>query len=140
MRIDINFDRIPYKNPNPVDQVAHSYFPKERMWQSHVERSFATQGWLVYHTWNSQRSEAGFPDLVMVLPGVATIFAELKIETGKLTFDQEKWLLALAWSNEMVYLWRPSDASEIRDVIQDCHALSLNFGRRLTEDVVGGKV
>ena len=41
-------------------------------------------GWLVYHTFDSRRSAAGFPDLVMVRNG-RLIFAELKSATGKAT-------------------------------------------------------
>jgi hypothetical protein len=133
VKIDRTATFIPHKNPNPVDIIAHSYFSREALWQSNVETTFREQGWLVYHTHRSERSEPGFPDLVMVLPGVSVVYAELKTEKGKLTNDQEKWLLAMAWTGETVFLWRPSDGSEIRDIISDCHALSGQFLRKLPE-------
>jgi hypothetical protein len=140
VKIERTTESIPHKNPSPVDIIANAYFPKEAPWQKNVETTFKQQDWLVYHTWRSERSEPGFPDLVMVLPGVSVVYAELKTETGVLTDEQEKWLLALAWTGETVFLWRPSDGDEIRDVIHDCHVLSQQFGRRLTGTVGEGTV
>ena len=51
-------------------------------------------GWLVYHSWNSQHSAAGWPDLAMVRDG-RLILAELKIGQRKVRPDQEEWLDAL---------------------------------------------
>ena len=48
-----------------------------------------------YHTFDSNSRQAkGFPDLCLVR-GKRLIFAELKTDTGKLTADQEAWLIAL---------------------------------------------
>lgn len=88
-------------------------------------------GWLVYHTRDSRRSAAGFPDLVLVDRGRASaprlIFAELKSETGKLSDDQLAWGSALASVAAIAvglgpsdvrpelpalvsyYVWRPAD-------------------------------
>ena len=52
-------------------------------------------GWLVYHTHDSRRSSAGFPDLIMIRRGV-TIYAELKSAKGELTSEQRGWLEAIA--------------------------------------------
>lgn len=83
--------------------------------------------WLVYHTYDSRRSNPGFPDLVLVRDG-KLIFAELKSERGRLSQDQERWLralrrveLALAVLARFVVpdrgvhvrLWRPSCWPEI---------------------------
>ena len=67
-------------------------------------------GYLTYHTHNSQRSEPGFPDLVITpLKGKKpTIFAELKDQKGVVSDDQLKWMQALKNSGEEVYLWRPA--------------------------------
>ncbi len=124
MRITKQMSEIPFKNPNPVSAYHHGNFPREALWQATVSGWFKEDGWLVYHTHDSRRSDAGFPDMVCVLPGVASIFAELKIETGKLTFAQEQWLLSLAKTGEMAYLWRPSDTNEIQDLLNDCRVLS----------------
>ena len=71
-------------------------------------------GYLCYHTHDSRRSTAGFPDLVMVGPH-RLIFSELKKEKGKATAAQEDWLNRLdiieRKSDGLVVarLWRPSD-------------------------------
>lgn len=63
-------------------------------------------GWLVYHTHDSRRSQAGFPDLVMV-KGSRIIFAELKAEKGRLSPAQLTWINALQNTYAEVYVWRP---------------------------------
>lgn len=75
-------------------------------------------GWLVYHTHDSRKSEAGFPDLCMVGPNDRTIFAELKTATGQLTAAQEHWLDRLRAAGNEVYLWRPKDWPEIERTLQ----------------------
>lgn len=73
-------------------------------------RSAAGQlGWLVYHTHRSDRSEPGFPDLVLVRRSRA-VFVELKNAKRKPTAQQRVWLKALAGVDAVeVYLWRPVD-------------------------------
>jgi hypothetical protein len=86
-------------------------------------------GWdLAYHTHRSDRSPAGFPDLVLVHPRAARIeFAELKRQSPKAKTSpaQDAWLEglraveefiachasndALAPSPFGVHLWRPLD-------------------------------
>lgn len=65
-------------------------------------------GLLVYHTHRSDRSEAGFPDLVIVGAG-GVLFRELKSQTGKATPDQTKWLDRLREAGADAALWRPTD-------------------------------
>lgn len=75
-------------------------------------------GWLVYHTYDSRRSEAGFPDLTMVRKD-RVIFAELKSERGKVTQAQQTWLDALTGSGTVeVYVWRPSDLDDLEEVLR----------------------
>lgn len=73
--------------------------------------------WLIYHTHNSKRSEAGFPDLVLVR-GERVIFAELKTMKGKVTPDQNKWLAALRRAEREVYVWRPDEWDAIHEVLR----------------------
>lgn len=66
-------------------------------------------GWLYYHTHDSRRSVAGFPDLVIV-KDARIIFAELKKDGRHATAEQEKWLAALHYAATFgehisVYLW-----------------------------------
>lgn len=72
-----------------------------------------THGWLVYHTYDSRRSEPGFPDLTLVRRG-RVIFAEVKRQKGKVSVHQQAWLHALAGAGAEVYVWRPSDWEEIK--------------------------
>lgn len=66
-------------------------------------------GWRRYHTFDSRRSEPGFPDLVLVRAG-RLVAAELKAAAGRVTASQQAWLddLALVPGVE-VFVWRPDD-------------------------------
>ena len=70
-----------------------------------------TFGWEVFHDGDSRRSNAGFPDLVLVKDG-RIIFAELKREKNSYPSKaQMNWLALLsqaAGDNVMAVLWRPS--------------------------------
>lgn len=89
---------------NPInDQILRW---TEATLQSSVERLALTLGWLKYHTHDSRRSDAGFPDLVLV-KGRRVIFAELKTSHGRHRPDQTKWLQALAAAGQEAYTWRP---------------------------------
>lgn len=77
-----------------------------------VRRLAKIHGWLCYHTYNSRRSEEGFPDVVLVREAV--IFAELKSRTGKPSHAQHIWLRMLERTGTVeVYLWRPQDLPQI---------------------------
>lgn len=104
-----------------IDPAARASFPSEARFQKAVEAWFRGCGWSVYHTWDSRRSSAGFPDLVAWHPWLGrTILAELKSETGALSEAQVETLLALAatTTNE-VYLWYPSDEGEIMALLRE---------------------
>lgn len=81
---------------------------------SNVRQIAGLLGWFHYHTHDSRRSEAGFPDLVLVR-GDRLIFAELKSAKGRLTPAQADWLKRLnavapsPGKTVEVYLWRPVD-------------------------------
>lgn len=69
-------------------------------------------GWLVYHTHDSRRSEAGFPDLTMAR-GDRLILAELKTKDGRMSDAQKTWRAAIENGPAEYYLWRPADLEEI---------------------------
>lgn len=50
-------------------------------------------GWHFYHTRNSRRSDAGFPDCVCIKDGRMLVF-ELKAQKGKVTPQQRRWIEA----------------------------------------------
>lgn len=92
----------------------------EKAFTSQVIHEADLSGWTSYHTYNSQRSQPGFPDLVMVR-GSRLIFAELKMgQNTKLTTDQEIWLGALrSVPHVETYLWRyPNDVDEVLRVLK----------------------
>jgi hypothetical protein len=85
----------------------------EKALQEYVRRAAKTLRWLCYHTHNSQRSEPGFPDLVLVRES-RLIFTELKSAKGRLSPPQVEWLgrldaLGVAAPAVEVYVWRPVD-------------------------------
>ena len=92
----------------------------EAAFQDKVIRLAKGAGWMVYHTYDSRRSEAGFPDLVLAHRDRGVIFAELKSASGKLTPAQQDWQRGLSdalpgpsdyWGSKMleVLVWRPAD-------------------------------
>jgi len=106
---------------------------RPRRWPYILERDFQDMvlevahgcGWLTYHTYDSRRSQAGFPDLTMVR-GNRLIFVELKSYKGKANEAQEMWLAALAdVPHAEVYLWRPGEQWEsIVDILQRPEVIS----------------
>lgn len=71
-------------------------------------------GYRSYHTHRSERSEPGWPDLVLARPfgvrvdaGADVLFVELKAERGTITGAQAEWLDLLAAGGHPVYVWRP---------------------------------
>lgn len=85
----------------------------EKTLQKHVLELAAGQHWTHrYHTYFSDRSEKGFPDVVLARPETHQIvFAELKAQKGKLTPAQESWIEALRAAEGdgtvRVCIWRP---------------------------------
>ena len=100
-----------------------------------LERDFATQvehlldlfGWLWKHDepavrqsgkWaTSFRGARGFPDYVATRNG-RVLFAEIKNERGRLTKTQELWLDTLRTSTAEVYVWRPGDLHNVKEVLR----------------------
>lgn len=80
----------------------------EKNLQHQVELALATAGWLVYHTYDSRRSNSGFPDIVAVR-GDRLIYRELKSQKGRLEPNQIKWRDALLAAGQDWRLWRPFD-------------------------------
>jgi hypothetical protein len=90
-------------------------FVDEKDFQAAVMKLAKRLGWRCYHTRDSRKSTAGFPDLVLVRDKV--MFAELKAEDGKPTADQSNWLEAIQLAGSFAYLWRPSDWADIERLL-----------------------
>lgn len=83
----------------------------ERDLQNNVIKLCTTQGQLVYHTYDSRRSQAGFPDLVIV-GSKGLIYRELKSDKGRLSPEQVFWLECLVTAGADAAVWRPADWPE----------------------------
>ena len=102
---------IAQARPEPVAALPPGL--SEKAFQAEVVKLAEANGWQVYHTWDSRRSPAGFPDLVM-LCGPALVFAELKVAKNTTTPAQEEWLEGLAKVPHVrVRRWRPEHWAEI---------------------------
>ena len=84
----------------------------EKQFQAQVVGLAKQLGWMAYHTYDSRRSEPGYPDLTLVHPQHGLIFAELKTEKGRVSPEQREWLevlsaVAFPYPLISVYTWRP---------------------------------
>ena len=86
----------------------------EKQFQATVIEYAKACGWKVYHTYDSRRSEAGFPDLVLVR-NWELAFVELKRDGQKTTQTQREWLDALARTGSKTAVWWPSMWDEIEE-------------------------
>ncbi|WP_424217036.1 VRR-NUC domain-containing protein (plasmid) [Streptomyces sp. BI20] len=83
----------------------------EEQFRRQVRHLAELRGWtLAYHTHNSRRSDAGWPDEVFGHPAAGrTLFVELKTDTGRVRPEQRTWLTHLAACGLEAALWRPRD-------------------------------
>lgn len=87
----------------------------ERDWQAQVVVWLKRGSWQHYHTYESRRSNPGFPDLICIHRERKLLLAvELKSESGRLTKQQQAWLDAFASVGAVTHVWRPSMFREIR--------------------------
>lgn len=91
---------------------------REAPFMQQVIDLFRISGWGAYHTYDSRRSAAGFPDLAFCYPphggytGVQLV-VETKTEKGKPTPEQDHWLALYRGAGVLVRVWRPRDFDEI---------------------------
>lgn len=93
----------------------------ESKFQSELLTHFQAHGWLTYHTYDSRKSAAGFPDIVAVHPGRRlALFVELKRQhRSPVRPEQQVWLDALDQvAIVRVDLWRPSDWDRAMELIE----------------------
>lgn len=93
----------------------------EKEWSKQVLDLALMYGFsLVYHTYRSTHSAAGFPDLVLASPlRKRVLFVETKAERGKLSEPQRYWLAGLRQAGAEAYCWRPSDLDEIPAILRE---------------------
>ena len=95
----------------------HEAMLTEKQFQQQVIDLAKLRGWHVYHTHDSRRSEAGFPDLVLVRGGVL-LYRELKTDTGRLSPAQSTWLNVIDSAGGDAETWRPRDWDHIESMLK----------------------
>ena len=104
----------------------------EKHFQQQVIDLAKLHGWKVYHTFDSRKSEPGFPDLVLVR-GEMLRFIEAKSETGRLSEAQTEWITALdavKWIDTDVC--QPRDWEYIKEILApDTVPLSEIYGKEI---------
>lgn len=91
----------------------------EKQFQAEVIKQARQRGWThIYHTYFSDRSEKGYPDLHMLRAG-ESIFVELKTMKGGYSPAQIVWRDGLIAAGCRYYLWRPCcwNSGEIFEVL-----------------------
>jgi hypothetical protein len=102
----------------------------EKQFQGHITELAKLCHWWAYHTHDSRRSEAGFPDLVLVR-GSWLVFAEIKVGDNKPTRKQLACLARLKATGANVFIWHPDDWPFIQELLQEgrmpCLTTSLKY-------------
>ena len=83
----------------------------EKQFQAQVIQVARICHWAVYHTFDSRRSEPGFPDLVLVKDRV--LFRELKTDKGRVSPAQKAWGVKLTDAGADWSIWRPAQLQAI---------------------------
>ena len=74
-------------------------------------------GWMIYHTHDSRRSYAGFPDVTLCRASTLW-FLELKREGGRVTATQKEWIDALQEvAGVRAAVIYPRDLDRLRDLL-----------------------
>lgn len=91
----------------------------EKRWQAQVVALLRHAGWWTYHTFDSRRSDPGFPDIVAIRDN-RMLAIELKTVRGKPTSEQLAWLDALRGVKVVdAFVLRPAnDLSEFTALIE----------------------
>ncbi len=97
-------------------ETGPSWTIKEKNFLQLVRNAAHLAGWRTYHTYDSRRSEEGWPDLVLCKPP-RLLIVELKSQSGRLRPSQVEWLDALTRCGIECHVWRPSDWQTICKVL-----------------------
>ncbi len=101
--------RSRWSRPKKASVIPGARNMAETVFQSKVGQYAVAKGALHYHTHNSERSEGGFPDSVIV--GNYVMFRELKSDSDSATVSpkQRKWIEKLESVGADVGVWWPID-------------------------------
>lgn len=105
-----------------IDSVRNARKHPEADFQGQIVHAAEIYGWLAYHTWNSEHSNKGFPDLELArwTPFPRLIKAEVKDERRHATPEQRAWLNVYAMMGRPIetYLWQPHHWDGIVEVLR----------------------
>lgn len=88
-----------------------------KVFQAAIRKLAGSHGWADYCLWDSRRSPAGWPDLILLRPP-QIIAAELKIPPDRLSPAQSRTLQALETCRHIhTFVWRPRDSQQIADTL-----------------------
>jgi len=95
----------------PAQRLSSTNPMSEDQFQTAVIELAKLNGYrLVYHTHDSRRSVAGFPDLVLVSEHrQRALFRELKTSKGRLSAAQFDWISSMQLAKLNAGVWRPED-------------------------------
>lgn len=105
----------PITAPDVTTAMRSLWQPTEKQFQALVLDLAGKMGWSCYHTFDSRRSQAGFPDVVMVKPP-RLIFLELKVGKHQATDAQIAWLDLIGQCGAEAYVMR-STGDQTRDAM-----------------------
>ncbi|WP_433513705.1 VRR-NUC domain-containing protein [Nonomuraea sp. CA-143628] len=97
-----------------LDEAAKKKLAKtmkeEDLRDDHIVPIARILGYLIYWTWNSRHSPAGFPDIYLLHPQTGvTLIRELKRVGKKPTEAQQAWLDAFVAAGFDTKVWTPND-------------------------------
>lgn len=132
--------RSPWARPRKATTFPGAVSMAEAALQSKVGSYAVSRGALHYHTHNSERSEGGFPDSVIV--GNYVLFRELKSDSNSATVSkkQRDWIERLRFAGADADVWWPCDweSGRIQNEINACTRQRSDTGRILLPDL--GKI
>lgn len=102
---------LPGLTPPPLKAEAD-----EKSFQQAVVDLAKKNGWLVYHTYDSRKSTAGFPDLVLVRERV--LWLELKVHPNKPTAEQLRWIDALKAAGQWAWVLYPEEWANVVNLLE----------------------
>lgn len=86
----------------------------EREFQTWFGKWARANEWLYYHTENSKRSPAGFPDCVLIrIPEIIVVELKSCLRTANVSSAQMEWLRSFEAVGVETHVWRPSDIPAI---------------------------
>lgn len=89
-------------------RTAYKQTITEKQVQEAIVKAARLHNWHCYHTFDSRRSEPGFPDLVLIR-GDRCLVAEIKGPKGHVSPAQATWIDAFQKAGIEAYLLYPDD-------------------------------